>query len=121
VVVLLLADARLRQGNRRAAARLFESLLANEPPEQVAAWAEIGLGWTAIADGDTAAASAWFARLAGGAPATRALARFMQALIAATDGDDAAAVRGFDTVASDATAPFTLRQSSALGAAYADY
>src|SRR5688572_29546005 len=77
VFVMLLADLRLRQGNRRAAAKLFQEASARAQDPHTAAMAEVALGWIAIADGDTPAAQVRFDRLANGTTSMRALARFM--------------------------------------------
>src|SRR5262249_51211559 len=52
VVLLAMGDARLRSGQRRAASRLFEAVLARDPGEPFVSWARLGLGWNALLAGD---------------------------------------------------------------------
>lgn len=121
VALLALADSRLRSGNRRAAARLFEQVLARGPGEPWAGWAELGLGWIALAEDDSVRARQRFERVAAGSAPSRGVASLAIGLIDLDDGMTEAAMERLDGLANDSEAPPSLRQAAALGVAYTWY
>jgi len=120
VVLLAMGDARLRSGQRRAASRLFEAVLARDPGEPFESWARLGLGWNALRAGDVDAARPYLEEIAAAGTATSGLAKLLVALIDAGDGTRAA-VETFDQVAADPSVSSDLREVGRLGGAYARY
>jgi len=118
--LLALADAYARDGRPRRARRVLTDLLARTPPPNLAAWAEHGLGWIALASGDSAGARLHYGRLAAGG-VEAALGTLVVALLDGIDGrvDQAATV--LDRIAVAADTPWQLRPAALLGAAYAHY
>jgi len=120
VVLIAMADARLRSGQRRQAARLFEEVLAREPGEPWVGWAKLGLGWNALLGGDPDGARPWLEEVGSAGTPTSGLARLLVALIDASDGK-AVGLKTFDEVARDPQSSPVLRDVSRLGIAYARY
>jgi len=120
VVLLAMGDARLRSGQRRAASRLFEAVLARDLGEPFESWARLGLGWNALRAGDVDAARPYLEEIAAAGTATSGLAKLLVALIDAGDGTRAA-VETFDQVAADPSVSSDLREVGRLGGAYARY
>ncbi|HUE31056.1 MAG TPA: prolipoprotein diacylglyceryl transferase family protein [Verrucomicrobiae bacterium] len=120
VVLIAMADARLRSGQRKQAAHLFQELIDRQPGEPWASWAKLGLGWNALLGGDPDGARPWLQEVAGAGTPTSGLANLMVALIDASDGK-AVGVRVFDEVARDPQSSPVLRDVARLGGAYARY
>jgi prolipoprotein diacylglyceryltransferase len=109
VVLLALADARLRSGSFAAAARLFTRVTAAGAEEPLATWAVLGRAWAAV--------------LAGTPPDSVALdgnpvATIMQGLVTSRRDE---ADRSFARVTGDGRASSRLRADASLAAAYARY
>ncbi len=83
---LLVGDALLRSGRLRAAGALFDDVRARDAGDPWTGWAELGLGWTALARGDAAAAREAFASVAARDRGSRPLAVVMAALADAAAG-----------------------------------
>lgn len=120
VVLIAMADARLRSGQRRRAAHLFEELLAREPGEPWVSWAKLALGWNALLGGDPDGARPWLEEVASAGTPTSGLSGLLVALIDASDGKPVG-VKTFDDVARDPQSSPALRAVSRLGGAYARY
>jgi tetratricopeptide (TPR) repeat protein len=118
VLLLAMADARLRGGNTRAAARLFDEVLSRDPGEPWAGWADLGLGWVALSEGDPSRARARFEHAADGGAPSSAVASLAVALIDLDDERDEAALERFEGLAADARVPPAVRQAAAIGAAH---
>ena len=121
VALLALGDSRMRSGNRRAAARLFEQVLARNPGEPWGGWAALGLGWIALVEDDTARARRLFARVGAGTAPSRGVASLALGLIDLDDGMTEAAMERLDGLAHDSELPPSLSQAAALGVAYTWY
>ena len=118
VLLLAMADARLRGGNTRAAARLFDEVLSRDPGEPWAKWADLGLGWVALSEGEPLRARARFEHAADGGAPSSAVASLAVALIDLDDERDEAALERFEGLAADARVPPAVRQAAALGVAH---
>jgi prolipoprotein diacylglyceryltransferase len=121
VVVLALADARLRQGQGAGARRLFEEVAYGGAGSPWIEWAELGLGWSALLADDAAAAWRHFTRVAEGASATRPLGTLLAALVDTQGGWREEATQAFTTVVDDPDASPALRQAATLGLGYVAY
>lgn len=112
VVLLALADARLRSGSFAAAERLFARVAAAEPEEPFATWAVLGRTWVSLLAGDTPEP------IAG---ERSAVAAVMQGLVDAAAQRTEQADRSFGHVIDDGRAPPALRAAARLAAAYVRY
>ncbi|MEW6268796.1 MAG: hypothetical protein AB1689_05800, partial [Thermodesulfobacteriota bacterium] len=121
VVLLALADARLRGGALAAADQAFAEVAAQEAGTPWDGWARLGRGWVAIRRGDLAQARAHLVQVANAPEASATLATFMLAMIDAVDGQPRAAGARFATIRDDERSSSTLRAAARLGHAYASY
>lgn len=121
MVLMAMADARLRGGNRRAAERLFHEVVSREPGEPWVGWASVGVGWIAMADGERDEARERFAVVAGSESPSRALASVVLGLLDAEAGRTEEAREVLARVADDPAATPHLRQAASLGVGYALY
>jgi prolipoprotein diacylglyceryltransferase len=112
VVLLALADARLRAGNFAAADRLFAQAMTANPDEPFATWAVLGRTWARLLAGDVPALPA-----AEQSPVAAVLRGLVEASHRGTNGAD----DSFAQVAEDPRASPALRAAAALCAAYARY
>jgi phosphatidylglycerol:prolipoprotein diacylglycerol transferase len=120
LVLLAMADARLRSGQRRQATRLFSAVLARDPGEPWAGWARLGIGWSALVTGDVDGARPYLAEIgAAGTPAS-GLAKLLLALIDVHPGSPAASER-CAAVAEDPAVDPMVRDVARLGEAYGRY
>ncbi len=120
-MLMAVADSYLRAQKAPQASAVFAQVLEREPGEPWNAWAHLGLGWAALAQGDSAGARAHYAQVAEAGTPSSAVARLVGALIDAGDGRTMEAARGFERIAADGHAAPGLRQAAALGVAYAHY
>jgi prolipoprotein diacylglyceryltransferase len=120
VLLIAMADARLRSGQRRAAAGLFEQILAREPGEPWASWARLGLGWNALVAGDLDGARPHLGAIAASGGRPGGFAMLLVALIDASDGRPVA-IESLRLLAADPARPPPLREAARLGSAYARY
>ena len=121
LVLLAMADARLRQGQRGIARRLFEEVAYGGEDGPWVAWAELGLGWTAALEDDPADARRHFARVDERDSASRPLAMLLVALLDSEGGWRDEADQAFASIVDDPAAEAGLRQTAALGRAYLAY
>ena len=127
VVLLALADARLRSGSFAAAERLFARVAAANPEEPIATWAALGRIWASLLGGDTpepAGAAKGVAAVMRGLGDERASSALHGATLLAaayarywTRDDDAGAIAAFD--AAVAAADGSLVDDARYGAARA--
>lgn len=120
LLLLAMADARLRAGQRRAAAALFEELLEAHPEEPFGTWARLGLGWNDLLADDVDGARSQFDDIASGSSRAGTFARLLVALIDASRGRRSA-VETFDRIAIAGAETPALRDVARLGGAYARY
>jgi phosphatidylglycerol:prolipoprotein diacylglycerol transferase len=119
-VLLAMGDARLRSGQRRAAERLFEEVIARDPGEPWVGWARYGLGWSAVLTGDVDAARAQFEELGASEGPLATSARLIVFMLDASDGKPVPP-EAYEQLAQDPSASSSVRDAANLGAAYARY
>ncbi|HXJ35540.1 MAG TPA: tetratricopeptide repeat protein [Candidatus Eisenbacteria bacterium] len=123
--LLALADAYLRSGQTPAAQTTFVRALAASEGTPWATWANLGLGWIALAGGDIGTARTHFQIVEAsvsdraGEPTLAAVSGIL-ALLDAADGHTSQSVEDFQRIGSGATS-FSLRIATQLGRAYAYY
>jgi tetratricopeptide (TPR) repeat protein len=119
-MLAVLADAELRNGRSGAASQMFQAIIDQYPDSSSAGWAEMGLGWAALAHGDFDTARDHYQRGAdtGG---DKTLAGIMLGLIDASSGDPASAVRRLDELAKDPSTPAQYKDAIQLYDGYARY
>ncbi|MEW6271650.1 MAG: tetratricopeptide repeat protein, partial [Thermodesulfobacteriota bacterium] len=116
------ADAYLRSGNRRAAERLFERVLASDPGYPWEDFGNLGMGTTRMMAGDSAAAEQYFGRVADATEgSSRALGNLGLGSALAADGRFEEARAAFDAVGSSTSVDEEVRQAGRFGSASALY
>jgi tetratricopeptide (TPR) repeat protein len=119
-VLMTLADIQLRTGRSGQARRLFEAVLAQNPDRPTSGWAQMGLGWAALARGDLETARAFYAQAPEqGGP--KVLAGLMTGLIDAAIGDPASVAARLEALAADPSTPAQMLPTIDLMAGYARY
>jgi tetratricopeptide (TPR) repeat protein len=119
---VVIADAYLRAGNRRAAERLFDGVLASDPGYPWEEFGNLGMGAVRMMSGDPAEAQQYFARVAD-APegSSRALGNLgLGSALAAAGRFDEARV-AFDEVGSSTSVDEEVRLAGRFGSATALY
>jgi tetratricopeptide (TPR) repeat protein len=112
VVLLALADARLRSGSFAAAERLFARVSAANPEEPFGTWAALGRTWASLLAGGTP-------EPIGGEPSP--VAAVLRGLVDAAQQRAEEATQSFARAVDDPRAPPALRAAAQLAAAYARY
>jgi len=120
-VLMALADVNLRSSRERAAAEMFETVLAQSPGQPWTGWAEMALGSIATRRGDDAAAREHFRRAAEPGSPSQAMALVTLGMADARVGEVPLALERFEAVERAPNATRLIRQAARLGAAYARY
>ena len=119
VIVLAAADVHLRAGHVRAATRFFREAASRDPGPPWSAFAEFGLGWTALSRGDHAAAARHYEKVEDRGP-LGAMAAIMLGWTAALAGRFEEAAVAFDGTAANDREP-NVRLVATLGSGYARF
>ena len=119
---LVIADAYLRGGNRRAAQRLFEDVLASNPGYPWDDFGNLGMGTVRLMAGDTAGAQTYFGRLEEASEASsQVLGNLGKGSALAAEGRYDEARASFDQASSLENADDEFRQAGRFGSASARY
>jgi phosphatidylglycerol:prolipoprotein diacylglycerol transferase len=121
VYLMALADMNLRSSRERAAAELFEEVLAQSPGQPWNGWAEMALGGIAMRQGDDDGARAHLERAAEPGSPTRAIALVTLGMTDARAGAIQSALERFAAVDASPDVPPLLRTAARMGAAYTRY
>ena len=114
-----LADAHMRSGHLRTAARLFERLLDEGVDEPWLGLAALGRGWIAARHGDLDTAREFFLDGASSPNETGLVSEFMVGMIDAGNADAAGSIARFSRLAAASNAPPALRSAAAMAGGYA--
>ena len=116
---LALADAHMRSGHLRTAARMFGDIAAEEPGEPWQGFAAAGGGWASLMRGDRERARSFFEDASAAAGATGVLGDFMVGMLDARSGDTSSALDRFAKITDDPDASGDMRAAAAMGQGYA--
>lgn len=117
ITLLAAADVHLRAGRTRTATRFFREAARRDAGPPWDTFAQLGLGWTALARRDYAAAAKYYRGIDDAGP-LGGIARVMSAWVLALRGRYAEAIAGFDAALGTDLTP-NVRQAGLLGTAYA--
>ena len=117
ITLLAAADVHLRAGRTRTATRFFREAARREAGPPWNTFAQLGLGWTALARRDYAAAAKYYRGIDDAGPIC-GIARVMDAWVLGLRGRYAEAIARFDAALANDLTP-NVRQAALLGAAYA--
>jgi tetratricopeptide (TPR) repeat protein len=122
MVQVVVADAYLRTGNRRAAQRLFEDVLASDPGYPWNDFGNVGMGTVRMMAGDTEGAELYFGRLTEAVEgSSQAMGNLGMGSALAADGDFADAKQYFDKVGTSQSVDEEVRLAGRFGSATAQY
>jgi len=122
MVQVVIADAYLRRGNRRAAQRLFESVLASDPGYPWVDFGNVGMGTVRMMAGDTEGAETYFERLTNAEEgSSRALGDLGMGSALSADGRFEEAKEAFDKVGVSRSVDEEVRLAGRFGSATALY
>lgn len=117
ITLLAAADVHLRAGRTRTATRFFREAARRDAGPPWDTFARLGLGWTALARRDYAAAAKYYRDIDDTGP-LGGIARVMAAWVLALRGRHADAIADFDAALGTDLTP-NVRQAALLGTAYA--
>jgi tetratricopeptide (TPR) repeat protein len=117
ITLLAAADVHLRAGRTRTATRFFREAARRDAGPPWDTFAQLGLGWTALARRDYAAGAKYYRDIDDAGP-LGGIARVMTAWVLALRGRHADAIAGFEAALGTELTP-NVRHAALLGTAYA--